>query len=127
MALSTDGTRFVGGATGNHLQMWNTIDGMHIRTLGGRSKVSYIVAISPHGSFIASASVAASTIRVWDTIGGKYRMSLRSVISGAQRYATMRKPTTRALVSVRLLGDAEQQEGGRAGGDGDEQEPGIKC
>ncbi|KZP30699.1 WD40 repeat-like protein [Athelia psychrophila] len=77
VALSADGTRFVDGATSNHFQIWNTIEGKRINTLIGRSKASYIVAISPDGTFIASASAAPSTIHVWNAISGKYRMSLK--------------------------------------------------
>ncbi|KZP23423.1 hypothetical protein FIBSPDRAFT_456450 [Athelia psychrophila] len=77
VALSADGTHFVDGATSNNLQLWNTVDGKRIKTLTGRSKPSYIVAISPNGISIASASAATNPIRVWDAVSGKYQTSLK--------------------------------------------------
>jgi WD40 repeat protein len=71
LAFFPDGGRLVTGGRDKLIQIWNTADGSHFRTLQGHTDDVYEVTVSPDAALIASRSgIEDQTVRLWKSADG---------------------------------------------------------
>jgi WD40 repeat protein len=81
VAISPDGSRFIGGSWDKTIRMWESATGELLATFRGHEAEVMAVAFSPDGRRIVSGS-SNSVIRVWDVDSGENLLTLRGHTAG---------------------------------------------
>ena len=79
IAFSSDG-KFLAGAIGNEIYLWDTASGKYLQTFIGHTKAVFKVAFSKDSKTLASASTD-KTIKLWNAVSGEHFKTVTEAVN----------------------------------------------
>lgn len=87
LSTSRDGNCLASGSLTGSIRLWNPATGSLIRTLPGHNRNVSALAMSAHGSWLASASATDRSVRLWQVSSGQPLGTLTTTADGVKRLA----------------------------------------